>query len=536
MTAYHGGGFVIVADGPNLLKDKFIVYDPDGIVSDEVAWFNVQDGSINFRAEKVPADLDAASNVTARSIKKVPYERYFGTISTKDKPKPHVLNDFGEALRFNTSYDDDESTTPVAYTYFGQFVFHDLTAMVFPSGGRKPYSERTASLDLDSVFGPADPSRVEPATMMPVGSTAQPEQSRPCDLPRAPDGVADVKDLRSDDNLPLAQTHLAVIRFFNAIVAKCPGISHAHARSLAVSHFQSVVLHDYLPRVIDCDVYRDVMTKGRATIHNEDHKRARANEPFRYMIPLEFAAACARFGHSMIRNNYPNWNTTNSARLSSFWSNTQNSCIPPFDGHDERRTRLPDRWVSQWGKLLDGRGLSPGEKPLMAAKIDTVLADPLRVIPDVALPNLSKSLKILTKNLASISLLRGASLQLSSAETVAQTILPQLAARASPTFPVLGEELCQDEPVEVQNFLKRDFLGNTPLWFYTLKEAAILGGGQHLGPLGSRIVMETIHAAIEESSPSILAGKWVPEPKLAPSDAHRYTLADLIAFAGLFNP
>ncbi|URK86701.1 hypothetical protein LP421_20915 [Rhizobium sp. RCAM05350] len=172
----------------------------------------------------------------------------------------------------------------------------------------------------------------------------------------------------------------------------------------------------------------------------------------------------------------------------------------------------------------------------MAAKIDTVLADPLRVIPDVALPNLTKSLKILTKNLASISLLRGASLQLSSAETVAQTILPQLAARASPTFLVLGEELCQDEPVEVQNFLKCDLLGNTPLWFYTLKEAAILGGGQHLGPLGSRIVMETIHAAIEESSPSILAGKWEPEPKLAPSDAHRYTLADLIAFAGLFNP
>ncbi|MCV9999760.1 hypothetical protein OE766_16085 [Pararhizobium sp. YC-54] len=536
MTAYHGGGFVVVADGPDILKDKFVIYDLDGTLPDEVAWFNVRDGSINFRAEKFNADLYAAPNLTRSSIKKVPYERYFGTIPKKDKPNPQVLNDFGDALRFNASYDENESTTPVAYTYFGQFVFHDLTAMVLPSNGGKPYSERTASLDLDSVFGPADPSRVEPATMMPVGSTAPPEQSRPCDLPRTSDGVAEVKDLRSDDNLPLAQTHLALIRFFNAIVANCPGISHVDARALAVRHFQSVVLHDYLVRVIDCEVYQDVMSKGRAIIHTEDHKQARASQPFRYMVPLEFAAACARFGHSMIRNTYPDWNTANSARLSSFWSNTHNSCIPPFDGHDERRTRLPDRWVSQWGKLLDGRGLPAGERPLMAAKIDTVLADPLRAIPDAALPDLTKTLKTSPKNLASISLLRGASLELSSAEAVGDAILRQLETRASPTFPILKDELRQDEPTDVQNFLGGDLLGNTPLWFYTLKEAAILGGGQHLGPLASRIVMETIHAAIEESSPSILNDTWVPEPKLRPSDAGRYTLADLIAFAGLYNP
>lgn len=532
MSSYHGDGFVVVAEKSDATNDWFAIYDNDGMLPDEIVWFDLENGSINFNPKSgEPPWRAPPPPILSR---KVPYQRYFGTTPKKDQAAPEVLNMLGQAMRSNASFEENESSIPVAYTYFGQFVFHDLTAMNFSSNGHKPYNERSACLDLDTVFGSSNRSHRKPATLMPVGYTGPPGQTRPCDLPRTVEGRASIVDLRSDDNLPLAQTHVALIRFFNAIVERFDGISQSAARALAVSHFQSVVLHDYLQRVIHPEIYRDVMENGRAIIHTADSQIARGTKQFRYMVPLEFAAACARFGHSMIRNNYPAWNSHNSARLSSFWRNTHNSCIPPFDGVDEPRNQLSGRWVSQWGKLLHGEGLVDGQHPLMAAKIDTVLAEPLMSIPDVALPRSVARGKNSSRNLASLSLMRGGSLQLSGAESVGAQVIHQLGVLRRPTFSILENKmLLQDEPAEVQRLLERYFGGRTPLWFYTLKEAAILGCGESLGPLASRIVMETIHAAIEESSPSILLDDWIPEPKLGPSDERRYTLSDLIAYAGL---
>ena len=59
-------------------------------------------------------------------------------------------------------------------------------------------------------------------------------------------------------------------------------------------------------------------------------------------------------------------------------------------------------------------------------------------------------------------------------------------------------------------------------------------GGGKLGPLAGRIVMETVHAAIAEASPSIIKNAaWGPDARLNPSRRDRYTFADLIRFAGL---
>ncbi len=73
----------------------------------------------------------------------------------------------------------------------------------------------------------------------------------------------------------------------------------------------------------------------------------------------------------------------------------------------------------------------------------------------------------------------------------------------------------------------------TPLWFYVLREAERLGQGMRLGPLGGRIVMETLHAAIDASEDSILRGGWKPVLPSAAGD--RYAATDLILFsAGKF--
>ena len=36
------------------------------------------------------------------------------------------------------------------------------------------------------------------------------------------------------------------------------------------------------------------------------------------------------------------------------------------------------------------------------------------------------------------------------------------------------------------------WVGETPLWYYVLKEAEVRAGGEHLGPVGGRIVAEVL--------------------------------------------
>ena len=44
----------------------------------------------------------------------------------------------------------------------------------------------------------------------------------------------------------------------------------------------------------------------------------------------------------------------------------------------------------------------------------------------------------------------------------------------------------------------------TPLWYYILKESEVRRNGNRLGPLGSRFVAETIHAALRADPESYL--------------------------------
>ena len=69
---------------------------------------------------------------------------------------------------------------------------------------------------------------------------------------------------------------------------------------------------------------------------------------------------------------------------------------------------------------------------------------------------------------------------------------------------------------------------NCPLWFYVLREAETIGRGR-LGPVGSRIVAETFHRAMETSRHSI-----VREPTWRPTlgdEPGRFLMTDLLKFA-----
>jgi hypothetical protein len=66
--------------------------------------------------------------------------------------------------------------------------------------------------------------------------------------------------------------------------------------------------------------------------------------------------------------------------------------------------------------------------------------------------------------------------------------------------------------------------GNTPLFYYILKESELKAGGLTLGPVGSHIVSEVIQGALENDPDSYLAcagPNWQLPPWQFPSGAER---------------
>jgi hypothetical protein len=75
----------------------------------------------------------------------------------------------------------------------------------------------------------------------------------------------------------------------------------------------------------------------------------------------------------------------------------------------------------------------------------------------------------------------------------------------------------------------------TPLWYYVLREAAVLGGGNQLGPVGARIVAETFVRILKRDASSYINAAGFA-PMLPSATAGNFTVADLATFAGVTHP
>jgi len=79
-------------------------------------------------------------------------------------------------------------------------------------------------------------------------------------------------------------------------------------------------------------------------------------------------------------------------------------------------------------------------------------------------------------------------------------------------------------------------LSKTPLWYYVLREAAVLGSGNQLGPVGGRIVAEKFIRMLKRDASSYLnvPGSFIPIlPSVTVGD---FTVADLVTFAAVTHP
>ncbi|MCJ8274743.1 MAG: hypothetical protein MJK04_35750, partial [Psychrosphaera sp.] len=123
------------------------------------------------------------------------------------------------------------------------------------------------------------------------------------DLFRDKTGVH-IPDVRNDENVLISQLHLLWLKLHNIIVDD-PLVGSAKAadkfkiaREVVTSVFKTIVWNDFMYQLLDTEVFKFYGTKFPPVSHiyNEGN-------PYE-QIPLEFAAAGFRFGHSMVRETY----------------------------------------------------------------------------------------------------------------------------------------------------------------------------------------------------------------------------------------
>ncbi|MGW0737008.1 peroxidase family protein [Streptomyces sp. NPDC002851] len=477
-------------------------------------------------------DLSGGANPTSgafgRMFPNLPPRRATGLDAALALGAPGGLMDGGQTTGAQLAPD-----FPAGFTYFGQFIDHDLTLDVISRLDERnaPSSLtdfRTPRLDMDNLYGAGpvvsehlyDGSREGRLALDPTG----------VDFARSPAGKALIGDPRNDENLIINQLHVALIKFHNRVTellaagkipdalgrplpprpedeppTQQPGVPldqlldaenyyellFASARRLVTWHYQWIVLHDFLPMVGDPRVLQDIEENGPRHFRPGDR-------PF---IPVEFAAAAYRFGHPTVRSSY----FVNENFTGKIFPDDPNA--DPTPRTDLRGGPVLPEHAVDWRLFFD---VARGVEPQAAKRIDATLNTQLLDLPVSAVPGAREgALARPVASLAVRNLLRGETLGLPSGQDV---------ARAAGEIPMTDDELGTAGPAH--------------LWYYVLKEAEVLGRGRHLGPVGTRIVAEVLTGLIDADPNSYRSvfPRWQPTLGDRPD---RFEIADLLHIAGV---
>ncbi len=385
----------------------------------------------------------------------------------------------------------DDATVAAGWPFFGQFIAHDITADRSPL---RSHAEegllrnfRTPRLNLECLYGggpvggPYLYQRTDPAKLLlGVGGN---------DVPRNQEGLALIGDPRNDVHLFVNQLHVAFLRAHNLVVDRLreDGVAEAEifdeARLATIWHYQWILLHDYLPGLVGQELTAELLEQG-------PRYYALEGEPY---IPFEFADAAFRYGHSQIRHRYRI--NAGSGELAMF---------PDLMGFGH----VPPERAIEWSLLFDLPGSPPAQR---AKRMDGRLPASLINLPAQITGDVDDEAY---HSLAARDLQRGQAIGLPSGEAVARK---------------LGAELL--DPADV-GLSSHGWRNETPLWFYILREADVIGEGDRLGPVGGRIVGEVLVGLLNADPESFLASDPSWRPTLPAADAEHYSLADLLAIGG----
>ena len=457
----------------------------------------------------------------------------------------------------------DNPTMTAGTTFVGQFTDHDITfdqtsQLGVPQNPLTSPNTRTPALDLDSVFGGGPALRPDlyvanaDGTVGPklkIGSVVGPGGAVHEDIPRVAndDGSygAVLGDPRNDENVIIAGLHCAHILFYNRVLddlaqfdvshfpaaragdASNPYVAFLIARQVTLWHYQWLLVNEHLPQIAGQAMVNDVLQNG-----NRFYKPP----PGDAFMPIEFGAACYRFGHSMVRPSY----------RANFTSGTGDSTSPtadPFFGlvfdpslpstgpitsdRDDLLGGYPGgrRYIG-WQTFFDfGDGQVKNNK-----KVDTTISSVLFTLPVPAIaPHTQTSPTVLPQR----NLLRQLTWGLPSGQAIAGAMkVPGLST--SDLSDIAG--------------VYAPFATSTPLWYYVLAEAKAATAGLTLGPVGGRIVTETLIGLLRADPTSYLSlfprfqpllgtdlrlGS-TPNPNITGN--RTYTRAHFLHYAGVVQP
>ena len=451
--------------------------------------------------------------------------------------------------------DPEEGGIPAAFTYFGQFIDHDLT--FDPASSLQKQNDpdalvdfRTPRFDLDNVYGrgPDDQPYLYADGLhfnlgRPLTGAAHNPKAR--DLPRSnpdatsanphPNKRAIIGDPRNDENVIVSQLQGLFLRLHNRFATQLGDF--AAAQRAVRWHYQWVVINDYLPSIVDADVLAAVLphlTLGDIVKNEPRVKFYHARDDA--FMPLEFSAAAYRFGHSMVRPEYQ-LNDTLPHPHSIFAGDSATQNLRGF-------REFPAQWAIDWRFFIDLETLDYGDitnpneptnkkRLQLAYKIDTSLVNPLGKLPkDIGGDNHLLALR---------NLERGWRMRLPSGQAI---------ARAMGVVPLTEDKIkigkFTGDAADIVNTvagIDPVFTDNCPLWTYILAETiesdvvvSTLQGPKtiktrKLGEVGGRIVAETMVGLMLKDSSSYLAQhpRWTPDASLMQNG--KFGLRELIAAA-----
>ena len=448
----------------------------------------------------------------------------------------------GGDTKAQDGHDGEESGIPALYTYFGQFVDHDitfdpvstLTKSLDPDG---LVDFRTPTFNLDNMYGrgPGDQPYMFDGKKFRLGDTLKgagvPDTH---DLPRF-HGRALIGDPRNDENGLVSQLQCLMLRIHNRLVDENPDAEFEDIQQLLRFHYQYIVLNDFLPRIVSAAVLDELKTDG---VYDQGKLRFYhwRNYPF---MPVEFSVAAYRLGHSMVRPGY----RLNDQKLVPIFPSEAHPHESALTGFRP----IPHGFAMDWGRFIDideraGGGEAPASdadskrRLQFAYKIDTSLVGSLNSLPATVAGDPPPAL-------GERNLVRALMLGLPSGQAVARAMgIPELDDADIVIGKATGDASDAQKPITDVDPV---FAGNCPLWTYILAESAlpanwmdvtipVAGGGTRstpqLGPVGGRIVAEVFLGMAFGDGLSYLSldPLWAPRPGwVAKPD---FALRDLVAY------
>lgn len=479
----------------------------------------------------VPHGEDVPAGRFGRMFPTLPARKPTGLKEAERFGLPGGLMDGGE-----TTMDQENPMLPAGFTYFGQFIDHNITFDITTAldGDTDPLSVtdfRPPRLDMANLYGAgptANPYLYDHASH----GTKIATSADGVDVARGPSDVALIGDPRNDENMLLSQMHHAMARFHNALVdllaagqitdvngdrleRKPPDQPHAEntsapvgqlldtadywselfskAQQLARWHYQWIIIHEYLPLIGDPLVVQDIERHGPKFFQPGDH-------PF---MPVEFSVAGFRaVGHPTVRSSYQ----VNEKFEGKIFPDDPDA--PPLPRTDLRGGIPVDAEHAVDFSFFFPT--DPGRVPTSAKKFQALLNRQLLDLPVGAVPGAQDG--DLARPLASLAvrnLLRSETLELPSGQDVARKV---------GEVPLTDAQLGTEGPVY--------------LWYYLLKEAEVLAGGLSLGPVGTRIVAETLVGLIDADPGSYRSSYPAWRPTLAGASGE-FGIVDLLRVAGV---